>query len=256
MVSKTGLLLSLLSKRQESEGAFDLMGQCPIDENISRRTALEKVKKHRGEKKQESLDDTITLVVLLSVLAVISLTVMCVLKLCSRPCAVFCQCLCTVWRSFLVILRRWWRKNKYKKLEDVEDFPELSENDLLVAQYIMDVLDKEEEESRKERQQGNTDASQKQTECQELHLQEGEEVNGRSLRITQTQDAPVRTLPCLQHPKIWATDSVTPLCREDAAGGCHAQDTLRSFPGTWEWGWDALGPSKLLPGDLGTGGWE
>ncbi|XP_032567366.1 leucine-rich repeat-containing protein 37A-like isoform X2 [Chiroxiphia lanceolata] len=174
MVSKTELLLSLLSNRQESEGAFDLMGQCPIDENISRRTALEKVKKHRGEK-PEPVDDTITLVVLLSVLAVISLTVMCALKLCSRPCAVFCRCLCTVWRSFLVILRRRWRKNKYRKLEDVEDFPELSESDLLVAQYIMDVLDKEEEESRKERQQGNTDASQKKTECQELHLQEGEE---------------------------------------------------------------------------------
>ncbi|XP_017693851.1 PREDICTED: leucine-rich repeat-containing protein 37A3 [Lepidothrix coronata] len=98
MVSKTELLLSLLSKRQESEGASAFTGQCPMDENISRRTALEKGKEHREEKKPEALDDTVTLVVLLSVVAVISLTVMCVLKLCSRPCAVFCRCLCTVWR--------------------------------------------------------------------------------------------------------------------------------------------------------------
>ncbi|XP_027589892.2 uncharacterized protein LOC113994725 [Pipra filicauda] len=178
IVSKTELLLSLLSKRQENEGASAFTGQCPIDENISRRTALEEGKEHRGEEKPEPVDDTITLVVLLSVLAVISLTVVCVLKLCSRPCAVFCRCLCTVWRSFLVILRQKWRKNKYKKLEEVEGFPELSESDLLLAQYIMDELDKEEEESQKERQQGNTDASQKETECEELHLQEGGEVSG------------------------------------------------------------------------------
>ncbi|XP_051628644.1 leucine-rich repeat-containing protein 37A-like [Manacus candei] len=79
MVSKTELLLSLLSKRQESEGASAFTGQCPIEENISRCTALEKGKKHRGEEKPEPVDDTTTLVVLLSVLAIISLTLTCVL---------------------------------------------------------------------------------------------------------------------------------------------------------------------------------
>lgn len=41
MVSKTGLLLKLLSERQENQGAYDRMGRCPLQENISRRTALE-----------------------------------------------------------------------------------------------------------------------------------------------------------------------------------------------------------------------
>ncbi|XP_027763954.1 leucine-rich repeat-containing protein 37A-like [Empidonax traillii] len=170
MVSKTELLLSLLSKRQEKEGAFELTSPCLLEEKISRRTALEEGKEYTGEKKPEPLDDTITLVVLLSVLAVISLMLMCVLKLCSRPCAVFCRCLRTVLRSFFVILRRRWRKNKYKKLEDVEDFPELSEDDLLVVQYIMDVLDAEEEESKKEREQMNTDAFEAERGCEDPAL--------------------------------------------------------------------------------------
>ncbi|XP_064256027.1 uncharacterized protein LOC135286749 isoform X2 [Passer domesticus] len=41
MVSKTGLLLKVLSERQETHGAYDPMGRCPLQENISRRTALE-----------------------------------------------------------------------------------------------------------------------------------------------------------------------------------------------------------------------
>ncbi|XP_036254559.1 leucine-rich repeat-containing protein 37B [Molothrus ater] len=41
MVSKMGLLLKVLSDRQENKGAYDGMGRCPLQENISRRTALE-----------------------------------------------------------------------------------------------------------------------------------------------------------------------------------------------------------------------
>lgn len=45
MVSKTGLLLKVLSERQENKGPDDRMGRCPLQENISRRTALEEDQK-------------------------------------------------------------------------------------------------------------------------------------------------------------------------------------------------------------------
>ncbi|XP_031989995.1 uncharacterized protein LOC116455820 [Corvus moneduloides] len=49
MVSKTGLLLKVLSERQENQGASERMGQCRLQANISRRTALEEDQEPTGK---------------------------------------------------------------------------------------------------------------------------------------------------------------------------------------------------------------
>ncbi|XP_048170524.1 leucine-rich repeat-containing protein 37A3-like isoform X4 [Corvus hawaiiensis] len=133
MVSKTGLLLKVLSERQENQGASERMGQCRLQANISRRTALEEDQEPTG-------------------------------KVCSQCAAVLCRQLLSrkSWlRRLSVKLQQRWRKKKYREAEHAEqDLPELTEADLLIAQYIMDVLDKEEEELQKEMQKENADVSQ------------------------------------------------------------------------------------------------
>ncbi|XP_032566918.1 leucine-rich repeat-containing protein 37A3-like [Chiroxiphia lanceolata] len=78
MVSKTGLLINLLSKRQENKGASAFTGQCPMEKNISRRTTLEEGKEHTGEK-QQPRDKEISLVVLLSAVTTVFVMFKCVL---------------------------------------------------------------------------------------------------------------------------------------------------------------------------------
>ncbi|XP_015506744.1 uncharacterized protein LOC107215240 [Parus major] len=169
--SKIGLLLKELSERQETQGASDRMGQCPLQDNISRRTALQD--QEPAEKpRPETVDDTITFVVLLSLIAIILLILKCVFHVCSRCAAAICRQLPS-WKSWLrrlsIKLKQRWRKNKYRDVEDAEqDLPELSEAELLVVQYIMDVLDKEEEELQKQMQKENTDVSQEEIQHEEL----------------------------------------------------------------------------------------
>ncbi|XP_023802365.1 uncharacterized protein LOC111943671 [Cyanistes caeruleus] len=77
MVLKMKLLLKELSKRQENQGASDPMDQCPLQDNISRRTALVEDKELTG-KKLEAVVYVITFVVLLSFFVFVSLILKCV----------------------------------------------------------------------------------------------------------------------------------------------------------------------------------
>ncbi|XP_056368080.1 uncharacterized protein LOC130264103 [Oenanthe melanoleuca] len=167
MVSKAGLLLKVLSERQENQGASDHMSRCRLQENISRRTALEENQELTEKPEPETMDDTITFVVLLSIIAIILLILKGVFHVCSRCAAPVCRQLLSsqLWlRRLSLKLQQRWRKNKYRELVDAEqDLPELSEAELLLVQYIMDVLDKEEEEMQKQMQKENTDVLQGQT---------------------------------------------------------------------------------------------
>ncbi|XP_064256028.1 uncharacterized protein LOC135286750 [Passer domesticus] len=171
MVSKTGLLLKVLSERQETHGAYDPMGRCPLQENISRRTALEEDQEPTEKPKPETMDDTITFVVLLSLIAVVLLILQGVFHVCSRCAAAVYQQLLRrkLWLTRLSVkLQQRWRKKKYREAECAkQDLPELSEDELLLVQYIMDILDKEEEELQKQMQKENIDVSQEETKFEE-----------------------------------------------------------------------------------------
>ncbi|XP_053821491.1 uncharacterized protein LOC128800395 isoform X3 [Vidua chalybeata] len=203
MVSKTGLLLKVLSERQENQGASDPMGRCPLQENISRGTAVDEDQEPTEKPKPETMDDMIT-VLLLSVIAVILLILKGLFHVCSRCAAAVCRQLLRrkSWlRRLSVKLQERWRKNKYREAEGEEQvragsrcqfcssactacsssplqilpfhgnfqyLPELSEAELLLVQYIMDVLDKEEEELQEQMQKENTDVSQEEAQCEEL----------------------------------------------------------------------------------------
>ncbi|XP_048170356.1 leucine-rich repeat-containing protein 37A3-like isoform X3 [Corvus hawaiiensis] len=70
MVSKTGLLLKVLSERQENQGASECKGQCPL-QDLSRRMALGEGKEATG-KKAEQTGEMIMFVVLCSVFIIIA----------------------------------------------------------------------------------------------------------------------------------------------------------------------------------------
>ncbi|CAN8201971.1 unnamed protein product [Coccothraustes coccothraustes] len=70
MVSKTGLLLKVLGERQETQRAYDRMGQCPLQENISRCTALEEDQQPTEKKKHHSRE-VIMFAILLSLFVII-----------------------------------------------------------------------------------------------------------------------------------------------------------------------------------------
>ncbi|KAL2295142.1 hypothetical protein Nmel_018296 [Mimus melanotis] len=172
MVSKTGLLLKMLSERQDTHGASDYMDQCRLQENISRRTALEEDQESTEKAMPETMDDTVTFIVLLSLIAVFLLILKCVFQVCSQCTAAVCRQLLSSksWlRRLSVKLQQKWRKKKYREAEDAEqDLPELSEAELLLVQYIMDVLDKEEEELQKQMQKENTDVLQEDAQHEKL----------------------------------------------------------------------------------------
>ncbi|XP_051628639.1 leucine-rich repeat-containing protein 37A-like isoform X2 [Manacus candei] len=188
MVSKTGLLINLLSKRQESEGASAFTRQCPVEKTISRHTALEEGKEHRGEKRQPR-DKEISFVVLLSAVTTVFVMLKCVLHLCFRSsadCFQLPQSRKSLLRRFFEKLQWRGRKKEYSEGEAVEQgragstfqccpsahtacsssplpviplhgtfqrMPKLSEAELLFVQYIMEVLDAKEKAFRKAIQQ-------------------------------------------------------------------------------------------------------
>ncbi|TRZ04812.1 hypothetical protein HGM15179_021468, partial [Zosterops borbonicus] len=123
LVSKIRLLLKVLSERQETQGASDRMGQCPLQENISRRTALEEDQEPTGKPKAETMDDTITFVVLLSLITIILLIVKGVCHVCFQCPTAVCRHLLSrkSWlRRLSVKLQQAWRKNKYREAEEAE----------------------------------------------------------------------------------------------------------------------------------------
>ncbi|XP_066422742.1 leucine-rich repeat-containing protein 37B [Molothrus aeneus] len=112
MVSKTGLLLKVLSDRQENKGAYDGMGRCPLQENISRRTALEE-DQEPTKKKSHHTQKMVLFVTFLSLFVIIGVFLKVffhVRFLCreddSHPCNSRNLCL----TRFCVILQQRWRK--------------------------------------------------------------------------------------------------------------------------------------------------
>ncbi|XP_053856315.1 uncharacterized protein LOC128819920 [Vidua macroura] len=71
MVSKTGLLLKVLSERQENQGTSDPMGRCPLQENISSSTAVDE-DQEPTEKKPEDTEEMVLFMVLLFLFVVIA----------------------------------------------------------------------------------------------------------------------------------------------------------------------------------------
>ncbi|XP_032566920.1 leucine-rich repeat-containing protein 37A3-like [Chiroxiphia lanceolata] len=86
MVSKTGLLINLLSKRQESEGASAFTRQCLLRGNISRRTTLEEGKEHRKEQKaMKQSRERFQFAILVLIFYVTYFILHCLIEICSEP---------------------------------------------------------------------------------------------------------------------------------------------------------------------------
>ncbi|XP_056350810.1 leucine-rich repeat-containing protein 37A3-like [Oenanthe melanoleuca] len=90
MVSKTRLLLNLLSERQENQGASDHRGHCRVQENMIIHMALGKGKK-LTRKKLEVVLYVITSVFLLAFFIIAFLILKCISQKRSRPCDPDCQ---------------------------------------------------------------------------------------------------------------------------------------------------------------------
>ncbi|NWX76908.1 L37A2 protein, partial [Alca torda] len=85
MVSKTGLLLKLLSEGQDDQGASALMGQCLLEGKVSNGTAKETGRKFTGKLKAEyTSGDGFMLSMSVSIMIMIILTVICLLEACSQ----------------------------------------------------------------------------------------------------------------------------------------------------------------------------
>ncbi|XP_027562197.1 leucine-rich repeat-containing protein 37A-like isoform X4 [Neopelma chrysocephalum] len=185
MVSKTGLLINLLSKRKESEGVSAFTSQCPMEKNISRRTALEKGKEHKGEKAMKQSRERFEFAILVLIFYITYLILHCLIETCSEPHEDDFQprrCRKSLLRRFFEKLQCRGRKKKYSEGEAVEQgreestfqccpsahtacsssplpviplhgtfqrMPKLSEAELLFVQYIMDVLDAKEKAFRR-----------------------------------------------------------------------------------------------------------
>ncbi|XP_074418110.1 leucine-rich repeat-containing protein 37B [Larus michahellis] len=85
MVSKTGLLVKLLSEGQDDQSASAVTGQCLLEGNVSNGTAKETGRKFTGKLKAEyTLGDGFPLSMSVSIMIVIILTVICRLEACSQ----------------------------------------------------------------------------------------------------------------------------------------------------------------------------
>ncbi|KAF4788704.1 hypothetical protein TURU_158089 [Turdus rufiventris] len=122
MVSKTRLLINMLSERQENQEASDSTEQCPLQENMIIHMALGKDKK-LTRKKLEVVVYVITAVVLVSFFIVVFLILKCVFQKRSRPREPDCQhchnrviCL----RRFCVRCPQQERKDNQEAQQDVE----------------------------------------------------------------------------------------------------------------------------------------
>ncbi|NXE82160.1 L37A2 protein, partial [Cochlearius cochlearius] len=120
MVSKTGLLIKLLSERRDDQEASVLMGQCLQEGNVSNgmATAREAGGKSTGKWKPEyTSSDRLLLAISVSLIIMINLTVICLVEVCSQkpPAASQPQSAGKSRLSwfFQKLLPRGWSKNKY-----------------------------------------------------------------------------------------------------------------------------------------------
>ncbi|XP_064329185.1 leucine-rich repeat-containing protein 37B isoform X2 [Phalacrocorax carbo] len=120
MVWKTGLLVKLLSERQDDPGASALAGQCLPEGNVSSgmASAREAGRKTAGKWKAEYISsDRLLLAVSASVIIAINLMVICLIEVCSQKPAAASQPQSTSKscprRFFQKLLPQRWIKSKY-----------------------------------------------------------------------------------------------------------------------------------------------
>ncbi|NXH70170.1 L37A2 protein, partial [Hydrobates tethys] len=120
MVSKTGLLIKLLSERQDDHGASALAGQCLREGNVSNGMALARKAGRRPavrQKPEYTSGERLLLAISVSVIIMINLTAICLVEVCSQKPAATSQPQSTSksrlrW-FFQKLLPRGWSKNKY-----------------------------------------------------------------------------------------------------------------------------------------------
>ncbi|NXJ35939.1 L37A2 protein, partial [Ciconia maguari] len=128
MVSKTGLLIKLLSERQGDQGASALAGQCLLERNVSNAMspAREAGRKPAGKWKPEyTSGNRLLLAISVSVIIMINLMVICLIEVCSQKPAAASQPQSTGksrprW-FFQKLLPRGWSTNKYDIREQGSD---------------------------------------------------------------------------------------------------------------------------------------
>ncbi|XP_053944636.1 leucine-rich repeat-containing protein 37A2-like isoform X2 [Cuculus canorus] len=90
LVSKTGLLIKLLGKRQKDQGVSALVDQCLLEGNVPNgmAQAREEGRKHREKWKLECISgDRLLLVIFISVIITINFVAICLLKVCCKKTA-------------------------------------------------------------------------------------------------------------------------------------------------------------------------
>ncbi|KAF1555945.1 Leucine-rich repeat-containing protein 37A2, partial [Eudyptula albosignata] len=131
MVSKMGLLIKLLSERQDDQGASALVGQCLQEGNVSDAPAREVGRKPAGKWKPEyTSGGRLLLAISVSVIIMINLTVICLVEVCSQKPAAASQPQSTSksrprW-FFQKLLARGQSKNKYDVKEQGSRLSDLS----------------------------------------------------------------------------------------------------------------------------------
>ncbi|NXF53210.1 L37A1 protein, partial [Oceanites oceanicus] len=120
MVSKAGLLIKLLSERQDDQGASALAGQCLQEGNVSSGMALARKAGRKPTvrwKPEYTSGDRLLLAISVSVIIMINLTVICLVEVCSqKPSAASQRQSTSKSRSrwfFQKLVPRGWSKNKY-----------------------------------------------------------------------------------------------------------------------------------------------
>lgn len=119
MVSKTGLLIKLLSERRDDQGASALAGRCLQEENVSNGMALARDagRKSAVRKPEYTSSDRLLLALSVSIIIMINLTVICLVEVCSQKPAAASQPQSTsksrLRRFFQKLLPRGWSKNKH-----------------------------------------------------------------------------------------------------------------------------------------------
>ncbi|NXS40422.1 L37A2 protein, partial [Balaeniceps rex] len=163
MVSKTGLLIKLLSERQDDQRASPLAGQCLQEGNVSSGTALarEASRKPAGKWKPERTSgDRLLLAISVSVIIMINLTVICLVEVCSQKPAAASQTQSTSTSRprwfFQKLLPRERSKNKYDAGEQGSRGSDLSKTKPQWLRDLYQPLDSQQEKSMAELYDGET----------------------------------------------------------------------------------------------------
>ncbi|NXX52439.1 L37A2 protein, partial [Scopus umbretta] len=154
LVSKTGLLVKLLSERQDAQRVSAPVGQCLQEGNISNRMApaREAGRKVAGKWKAEyTSGDRLLLALSVSVIIMINLTVICLVEVCSQKPAAASQPQSTskprLRRFFQKLLPREWSKTKADAGEQGSRISDLSKTKPQWLRDLYQPLDAQHENS-------------------------------------------------------------------------------------------------------------